>query len=51
MNELFWIMQSYELYIWPSYVLTLLSLGLLFIHSTKQSNKAKNLLKQLSKKN
>ena len=48
MNESFWIMQGYEIYIWPSYVLTLLSLGVLFFHSTKQSQKAKKLLKQLS---
>ena len=47
MNESFWIMQGYEIYIWPSYVLTLLSLGLLFVHSTKQSQKAKKLLKFL----
>ena len=50
MNEPFWIMQGYEIYIWPSYVLTLLSLVLLFVHSTKQSQKAKKLLKQLSEK-
>ena len=49
MDESFWIMQGYEIYIWPSYVLTLLSLSLLFVHSTKQSQKAKKLLKQLSK--
>ena len=49
MNESFLIMQGYEIYIWPSYVLTLLSIGLLFVHSTKQSQKAKKLLKQLSK--
>ena len=49
MNESFWIMQGYEIYIWASYVLTLLSLGLLFVHSTKQSQNAKKLLKQLSK--
>ena len=49
MNEPFWMMQGYEIYIWPRYVLTLLSLALLFVHSTKQSQKAKKLLKQLSK--
>ena len=36
MNEPFWIMQGYEIYIWPSYVLTLLSLGLTFL-SFKQT--------------
>ena len=48
MNESFWIMQGYAIYIWPSYVLTLLSLGLFFIHSIKQFQKAKKLLKELS---
>ena len=48
MNESFWIMQGYEIYIWPSYVLTLLSLGLFFIYSIKQFQKAKKLLKELS---
>jgi len=49
MNESFWIMQGYEIYIWPSYMLTLLSLGLLFVHSTKQSQKAKKLQKKKKK--
>ena len=49
MNESFWIMQGYEIYIWPSYVLTLLSLGLLFVHSTKQSQKAKSYLNSYQK--
>ena len=51
MNESFWIMQGYAIYIWPSYVLTLLSLGLLFVHSIKQSQKAEKLLEELSKTN
>jgi heme exporter protein CcmD len=49
MNESFWIMQGYEIYIWPSYVLTLLSLSFLFVRSAKQFQKAKKLLEQLSK--
>ena len=48
MNESFWIMQGYEIFIWPSYVLTLLSLGIFFFHSIKQFQKAKKLLKELS---
>ena len=48
MNESFWIMQDYAIYIWTSYVLTLLSLGIFFIHSMKQFQKAKKLLKELS---
>ena len=48
MNETFWTMQGYGIYIWPSYVITLLSLGLFFIHSIKQFQKAKKLLKELS---
>ena len=48
MNESFWAMQGYAIYIWSSYVLTLLSLGLFFIHSLKQFQKAKKLLKELS---
>ena len=51
MNESFWIMQGYAIYIWPSYVLTLLSLGLLLVHSIKQSQKAKKLLEELSETN
>ena len=51
MNEPFWIMQGYAIYIWPSYILTLLSLGLLFFHSIKQSRKAKKLLEELSETN
>ena len=47
MNESFWTMQDYAIYIWPSYVLTLLSLGIFFIHSIKQFQKAKKLLKEL----
>ena len=43
MNESFWIMQGYETYIWSSYLLTLLSLCLLFVHSSKQFQKAKRL--------
>ena len=48
MNESFWTMQDYGIYIWPSYALTLLSLGIFFIHSIKQFQKAKKLLKKLS---
>ena len=48
MNVSFWTMQGYAIYIWPSYVLTLLSLGIFFIHSIKQFQKAKKLLKELS---
>ena len=48
MYESFWTMQGYAIYIWPSYVLTLLSLGIFFIHSIKQFQKAKKLLKELS---
>ena len=48
MNESFWTMQDYAIYIWLSYVLTLLSLGIFFIHSIKQFQKAKKLLKELS---
>jgi len=51
MNESFWIMQGYAIYIWPSYVLTLLSLGLFFIHSIRQFQKAKKLLEELSETN
>ena len=51
MNELFWTMQGYAIYIWPSYVLTLLSLGLFFIYSIKQFRKAKKLLEELSETN
>ena len=51
MNEQFWIMQDYAIYIWPSYILTLLSLGLVFFHSIKQSRKAKKLLEELSETN
>ena len=51
MNESFWIMQGYAIYIWPSYILTLLSLGLLFVYSIKQSQKAKKLLEELSENN
>ena len=48
MNESFWTMQGYAIYIWPSYALTLLSLSLFFIHSIKKFQKAKKLLKELS---
>ena len=48
MNESFWTMEGYAIYIWSSYVITLLSLGLFFIHSIKQFQKAKKLLKELS---
>ena len=48
MNESVWTMQDYAIYIRPSYVLTLLSLGIFFIHSIKQFQKAKKLLKELS---
>ena len=51
MNESFWIMQGYAIYIWPSYILTLLSLALLFLRSIKQSRKAKKLLEELSETN
>ena len=51
MNESFWIMQGYAIYIWPSYLLTLLSLGLFLIHSIKQFQKAKKLLEELSETN
>ena len=49
MNESFWTMQDYAIYIWPSYVLTLLTLGVFFINSIKQFQKAKNYLKSYQK--
>ena len=51
MNESFWIMQGYAIYIWLSYVLTLITLSLLFFNSIKQYQKAKKLLEELSETN
>ena len=51
MNESFWTMQGYAIYIWPSYVLTLLSLGIFFVYSKNQFQKAKKLLEELSETN
>ena len=45
-NE-FWLMDGYNIYIWPSYILTLSSLVYLTISSIYLSKKAKNLLKKL----
>ena len=42
-----WIFESYNLYILPSYILTLLCIGFLFIRSIYQSKKAKKLLENL----
>lgn len=45
-NE-FWLMDGYNIYIWPSYILTLSSLVYLTVSSIYLSKKAKNLLKKL----
>ena len=42
-----WIMEGYNIYILPSYILTFLSIGFLFTRSIYQSKKAKNLLEKL----
>jgi len=47
MNLTSWIMEGYNIYILPSYILTLLCIGILFIRSIYQSKKAKNLLEKL----
>ena len=47
MNLTSWIMEGYNIYILPSYILTLLSIGFLFTRSIYQSKKAKNLLEKL----
>ena len=47
-NE-FWLMDGYNIYIWPSYILTLFSLVYLTIKSIYLSKKAKQLLKKLEK--
>ena len=49
MNESFWIMQGYEIYIWPSYVLTLLSLGLFSFIQPNNLKKLKNYLNNYQK--
>jgi heme exporter protein D len=51
MNIISWIMEGYNIYILPSYTLTLLSIGFLFIRSIYQSKKAKNLLEKLLNSN
>ena len=47
MNLTSWIMEGYNIYILPSYILTLLCIGFLFIRSIYQSKKAKKLLEKL----
>ena len=47
MNIISWIMEGYNIYILPSYTLTFLCIGFLFIRSIYQSKKAKNLLEKL----
>ena len=47
MNLTSWIIEGYNIYILPSYILTLLSIGFLFARSIYQSKKAKNLLEKL----
>ena len=47
-NE-FLLMDGYNIYIWPSYILTLSSLVYLIIRSIYLSKKAKKLLKKLEK--
>ena len=42
-----WIMEGYNIYILPSYLLTLFCIGFLFFRSIYQSKKAKNLLEKL----
>ena len=49
MENTFWIMEGYNIYIWPSYFLTLLSLLYLFLLSFYRSKKAKKLLNKLIK--
>ena len=51
MNIISWIMEGYIIYILPSYILTLLCIGFLFIRSIYQSKKAKNLLEKLLNSN
>jgi heme exporter protein D len=47
MNLTSWIMEGYNIYILPSYLLTLFCIGFLFVRSIYQSKKAKNLLEKL----
>ena len=49
MENIFWSMEGYNIYIWPSYFLTLLSLLYLFLLSFYRSKKAKKLLNKLIK--
>ncbi len=42
-----WILEDYNIYILPSYILTLLCISFIFIRSIYQSKKAKKLLEKL----
>ena len=42
-----WIMEGYNIYILPSYLLTLFCISFLFVRSIYLSKKAKNLLEKL----
>lgn len=51
MFEIFWEMDEYKIYIWPSYFLTLFCLSFLYLRSIYKFKKAKKMLSQLTKKN
>jgi heme exporter protein CcmD len=49
MENTFWIMEGYNIYIWPSYFLTIFSLLYLLLLSFYKLKKAKKLLNKLIK--
>ena len=51
MENISWIMEGYNIYIWPSYFLTLSSLAYLLFLAFDKLKKAKKLLDYLIKSN